>query len=90
MRWLSEFSSLDKIYKSYETVDADLQSIAAEDAWDETTKAEPQVFKRMLTDTNLIEFLNFMLDTLNTLSYLNSPATKVVGNNCDSRNDTNR
>ena len=80
IRWISsEFAAVHKIYKSYGILVNDLNSILLEDWADGITKAQAQGLLRLLTDKNLIEFMHFIMDILNTLSYLSEKLQERYG-----------
>ena len=80
IRWISsEFAAVHKIYKSYGVLVTDLNSILSEDWPDALTKAQAQGLLRLLTDKNLIEFMHFIMDILNTHSYLSQKLQERYG-----------
>lgn len=73
IRWLvSEFSALNRIFKSYHMLSTDLESLKAEKSADTNTIAEAKGLIRMLQDKQLIECMHFMLDILILLSYFST------------------
>ena len=80
IRWIScEFAAVHKIYKSYGVLVSDLNCIHREDWPDALTKAQAKGLLRPLTDKNLIEFMHFIMDILNTHSYLSQKLQERYG-----------
>jgi len=80
IRWLaSEFSALHKIYKSFETLTTDLESISADDTYDDVTKQQALGIFRKLKNKNIIAFFFLHLDCLNTLNFLSTMLQKSLG-----------
>ena len=80
VRWLaSEFNAIYKIYKSYDLLATDLESISADDTYDEVTRQQALRIFNKLNNKNLLAYLHFHLDILNYLSFLSTLLQATLG-----------
>ena len=71
VRWISsEYSALEKIFKSFKYLHLDLSDLIANENTDGITKTKARGIIRMLEDKNLFKFLSFALDVLYVIKTL--------------------